>query len=161
MQADVYFTDVNPNTVTIIGAQTPNPVVHGTATYGNGTAQNSVVVHFAGNSQSCTVNLALPRDCLLERPRRLIQLQLRPLAPISSHCSLLAPLRLYREVHTRSPLRHSRNRATKVLVMPRQPPVRWLLAPLLRLRRHPRPHRRRRPRQPSPWPQPAALTAVR
>src|SRR5438477_4904029 len=45
MQADVYFTDANPVAITLIGAQTPNPVIAGnTATYGHGTAANSVSV---------------------------------------------------------------------------------------------------------------------
>ena len=35
MQADVYFTDSNPDTITLVGSQTPNPVVRGnTAIYG-------------------------------------------------------------------------------------------------------------------------------
>ncbi|PYL48618.1 MAG: hypothetical protein DMF32_09070, partial [Verrucomicrobia bacterium] len=59
MQADVYFTDSNINTVTVIGAQTPSPVIAGnTATYGT-VATNSVRVHFAGNTDPCDATLSV------------------------------------------------------------------------------------------------------
>ena len=59
MQADVKFTDAGVMDVTVLGAQTPSPVTAGnTATYGNGTATNSVRVRFNGNTNNCTVNLS-------------------------------------------------------------------------------------------------------
>src|SRR5207249_11364443 len=60
MQADVKFTDAGINKVTVVGAQTPSPVLPGnTATYGNGTAANSVNVTFNGNNNQCTVDLSV------------------------------------------------------------------------------------------------------
>src|SRR6478609_1637710 len=57
MQADVYFTDSNPDTITLAGAQTPSPVIRGnTATYG--TVGNSVKVSFNGNANQCAVTLS-------------------------------------------------------------------------------------------------------
>src|SRR5205085_1092920 len=59
MQADVYFTDSNPQTIVLLGSQTPSPVIHGnTATYGT-TAATSVKVTFNGNNQSCDVTLSV------------------------------------------------------------------------------------------------------
>src|SRR5205823_9038096 len=60
MQTDVKFTDAGINKVTVVGAQTPNPVLPGNSTtYGNGTAANSVNVTFSGNAVSCPVTLSV------------------------------------------------------------------------------------------------------
>ncbi|HEX5490718.1 MAG TPA: kelch repeat-containing protein, partial [Candidatus Udaeobacter sp.] len=57
MQADVYFTDSNPDQITLVGSQAPNPVAHGNAvTYG--TVGNSVKVTFNGNNTACSVTLS-------------------------------------------------------------------------------------------------------
>ena len=58
MQAAVMFTDAGIAGVAVVGAQTPSPVLPGnTATYGNGTAANSVNVTFNGNNSTCSVSL--------------------------------------------------------------------------------------------------------
>src|SRR4051812_7868091 len=59
MQADVYFTDSNPQELLLLGAQTPSPVVRGnTASYGT-TAATSVRLRFGGNNDPCTVTLSV------------------------------------------------------------------------------------------------------
>src|SRR5438105_8421045 len=58
MQAEVEFTDAGINKVTVVGAQTPSPVVPGNSvSYGN-TAANSVNVTFNGNNSTCSVTLS-------------------------------------------------------------------------------------------------------
>ncbi|PYK58642.1 MAG: hypothetical protein DME43_10880, partial [Verrucomicrobia bacterium] len=58
MQAAVEFTDAGINKVTVVGAQTPSPVVPGNSvSYGN-TAANSVNVTFNGNNSTCSVTLS-------------------------------------------------------------------------------------------------------
>jgi hypothetical protein len=57
MQAAVEFTDAGIASVTVAGAQTPNPVIAGNSvTYGS-TAANSVNVKFNGNNNTCSVTL--------------------------------------------------------------------------------------------------------
>ena len=59
MQADVDFTDSNPQQISLLGAQTPSPVTAGnTASYGT-TAATSVQVTFGGNNNSCSVTLGV------------------------------------------------------------------------------------------------------
>src|SRR5436190_6284909 len=58
MQAEVEFTDAGINKVTVVGAQTPSPVVPGNGVNYGSTAANSVNVTFNGNNNTCSVSLS-------------------------------------------------------------------------------------------------------